>query len=161
MSSGARAGAGQPPWRISALADAIRAVAALDAPADARLRQFFRSHPKMGVQDRAFVAEGVFAYLRRMRSLEAIAETRDPHHLALAVLVREMGRSLRDLAPLLPASDDIWLRAFKSRMHNALPPAVAHDVPDCCGIAWATRTAMKRARSSRARGLHPRRWTCA
>ena len=41
-----------------------------------------------------------------------------------------MGRSLRDLEPALNAADEIWLRAFKSRLHDALPPAVAHDLPD-------------------------------
>ncbi len=97
-----------------------------------------------------------------MRSLEALAETRDPRQLALAVLVREMGRSLRDLAPLLPASDDIWLRAFKSRMHNPLPPAVAHDVPDWLwdrlGDAYGDDNALAaRARVARARAVRPAR----
>ena len=97
MSSGARAGTGIPPGRVGALADAIRAIAPLDAPADARLRQFFRAHPKMGGQDRAFVAEGVFAWLRRRRSIEALAQASDPRRLALATLVREQGRSVREL----------------------------------------------------------------
>jgi len=130
LSSGARAGAGQPPWRISALADAIRAVAALDAPADARLRQFFRSHPKMGVQDRAFVAEGVFAYLRRRRSLEAVADTRDPRRLALATLVREQGRSVRELDTAITDDEREWLAAFKGRTATPLPDAVDADLPD-------------------------------
>ena len=136
---------------IAALAAAIEDVREFKVPADNGLSAFFRQHRELGARDRPFIAEGVFAYLRRMRSLEAIAETRDPHHLALAVLVREMGRSLRDLAPLLPASDDIWLRAFKSRMHNPLPPAVAHDVPDWLwdrlGNAYGDETRSKLARA--------------
>jgi len=115
---------------VRALAAAIEHVRKLDTPADNGLSAFFRAHRELGARDRAFIAEGVFAYLRRMRSLETLAETEDPQKLAFAVLVREMGRSLRDLAPALRASDDIWLRTFKSRMHNVLPPAVAHDVPD-------------------------------
>jgi len=115
---------------LTALADAFEHVRSFATPADNGLSTFFRANRHLGARDRSFIAEGVFAYLRRMRSLETLAETRDPHRLALAVLVRENGRSLRDLAPALSASDDIWLRAFKSRMHNPLPPAVAHDLPD-------------------------------
>jgi 16S rRNA (cytosine967-C5)-methyltransferase len=115
---------------VRALATAIEFVRKFETPADNGLSVFFRANRNLGARDRAFIADGVFAYLRRMRSLEALAETRDSYKLALAVLAREMGRSLRDLAPALSASDDIWLRAFKSRMHNPLPPAVAHDLPD-------------------------------
>jgi 16S rRNA (cytosine967-C5)-methyltransferase len=84
----------------------------------------------MGQHDRAFVAEGVFALLRRMRSIEALAATAEPRKLAIAVLVREQGRSLRDLEPALRTADEAFLREFKSRLHDPLPPAVAHDLPD-------------------------------
>ena len=46
---------------------AIERLRRLDGPADATLRTFFREHPRMGQADRAFVAEGGFAFLRRMR----------------------------------------------------------------------------------------------
>jgi 16S rRNA (cytosine967-C5)-methyltransferase len=65
--------------------------------------------------------------------------------------VREMGRSLRDLAPALSAAEDVWVRAFKSRMHNPLPPAIAHDLPDWLWDALgrdydeATRSALAHA----------------
>lgn len=116
--------------RLFALTDAIRAVAPLDAPADVRLRQFFRSRPKMGKADRAEVAEGVFAYLRRKRSIEALADSRDPRSLALATLVRELGHSVRDLAEALKPDEREWLAAFKGRMGSPLPDAVAADLPD-------------------------------
>jgi len=115
---------------VAALAAAIERVRRFDTPADNGLTAFFRSHPEMGQRDRAFIADGVFALLRRMRSLEALAESTEPRKLALAILVREMGRSLRDLEPALNAADGLWVRAFKSRLHNALPPAVAADLPD-------------------------------
>jgi 16S rRNA (cytosine967-C5)-methyltransferase len=116
--------------QLAVLASAIERVRRFDTPADNGLRAFFRAHPEMGQQDRAFVADGVFALLRRMRSLEALAATAEPRRLAIATLVRELGRSLRDLEPALTAADGIWLRAFKSRLHEPLPPAVAHDLPD-------------------------------
>jgi 16S rRNA (cytosine967-C5)-methyltransferase len=116
--------------QLAALASAIERVRRFDVPADNGLRSFFRAHPEMGQHDRAFVAEGVFALLRRMRSLEALAASSEPRKLALATLVREQGRSLRDLEPALKSADEVWLRAFKSRLHDVLPPAVAHDLPD-------------------------------
>ena len=116
--------------QLAALASAIERVRRFDVPADNGLRSFFRAHPEMGQHDRAFVAEGVFALLRRMRSLETLAATAEPRKLAIAVLVREQGRSLRDLEPALRSADEAFLREFKSRMHDTLPPAVAHDLPD-------------------------------
>ena len=116
--------------QLAALASAIERVRRFDVPADNGLRSFFRAHPEMGQHDRAFVAEGVFALLRRMRSLEVLAATTEPRKLAIAVLVREQGRSLRDLEPALRSADEAFLREFKSRLHDPLPPAVAHDLPD-------------------------------
>ncbi len=139
------------PNQLAALASAIERVRRFDVPADNGLRSFFRAHPEMGQHDRAFVAEGVFALLRRMRSLEALAATNEPRKLAIAVLVREQGRSLRELAPVLKSADETWASAFKSRLHDVLPPAIAHDLPDWLwdrlGLAYGDdeRSAMARA----------------
>ena len=75
--------------------------------------------------------DAVLRACARMRSLEALAgRAATPRRLAIAVLVREMGRSAaRSSTCARRATDDIWLRAFKSRPGNALPPAVAHDLP--------------------------------
>src|SRR6185295_5026436 len=97
------------------------------------------------------VAEGTFAWLRRRRSLEHLAETAEPNKLALAVAVRELGLSLRDLEPAISAADAVWLRAFKSRLGSELAPAVAADLPDWLWERLGTvygddeRTAMTRA----------------
>ncbi len=116
--------------QIAGLAAAIAHVRPLERPADQLMHQFFRQHPAMGQQDRAFVADGVFAFLRRRRSLEELAQTTRPSHLALAVTVRELGIGIRDLEPALKAADTAWLRAFKSRLATPLPAAVAADLPD-------------------------------
>jgi 16S rRNA (cytosine967-C5)-methyltransferase len=115
---------------LAALAEAIGDLERLPAPADALLHQFFRRHKAMGQQDRAFVAEGVFAWLRRRRSLEQLAGTTHPFKLALAVAVRERGYSLRDLESVLSSADAEWVRALKARLATELPPAVAADLPD-------------------------------
>ncbi len=136
---------------IAALAAAIAEMRRFATPADSGLSAFFRAHRELGARDRAFIADGAFAYLRRKRSLETLADSDDPRRLALAVVIREMGRSLRDLAPALDASSEIWARAFKSRLHAELPPAVAHDVPDWLWTRLAeayddaTRAALTRA----------------
>ena len=116
--------------QIEALTAAIRRVKRLDLPADAAMTAFFREHPEMGSHDRAFVADGAFAYLRRKRSLEALAQSGDPRLLALATLVRELRHSVRDLDDALKSKEREWLGAFKARMHEALPDAVAADLPD-------------------------------
>jgi 16S rRNA (cytosine967-C5)-methyltransferase len=116
--------------RIAGLALAISEIRPLGEPADSLLHRFFRRHPAMGQRDRAFVADGVYAYLRRRRSLEAIAQTTDPRDLALAVTVRELGLGLREVEDSLSAADATWLRAFKSRLATPLAPAVAADVPE-------------------------------
>jgi 16S rRNA (cytosine967-C5)-methyltransferase len=116
--------------QVAALAAAIARVAPLDGPADGLLSAFFRAHSDLGVRDRAFVAEGVFAWLRRKRSLEALAATADPRALALAAVVREGLASVRELMPALTTEESAWLSAFKARMRDPLPDAVAADVPD-------------------------------
>ena len=116
--------------QVAALAAAIERVARLDVPADNALSAFFREHHEMGARDRAWVSDGAFAYLRRKRSYEALAEDATPRHLALAVAVREFGHSVRELEDAINAGDARWLAAFKSRHGVVLPPAVAADVPD-------------------------------
>jgi hypothetical protein len=115
---------------LHALAAAIARLAPLDGPADTLLSAFFRAHAQLGARDRAFVAEGVFAWLRRRRSLEALAGTTDPWQLALAVTVREGVASVRDLAAVVSPAEAEWLAALKARLREPLPPAVAADVPD-------------------------------
>ena len=118
------------PHQIAALAAAIERVRALDAPADTSLHAFFRANPQMGQHDRAFVAEGVYAFLRRMRSLEAIAQTVEPRKLALAIAVRDFGHSVRELESVTRQAEATWLGEFKGRASMPLPPAVEADVPD-------------------------------
>ena len=111
--------------QLAGLSAAIERVSRLDVPADTLLSAFFRANAAMGQRDRAFVAEGAYAYLRRKRSLDALAATADPHKLALSVLVRELGFSVRDLEPVLAKDDAAWLADFKFRARSALPPAPA------------------------------------
>ena len=90
------------PALVDAYVAAAAAVLRFDQPADTLLSAFFRAHPRLGVHDRGFVAESVYALLRRKRLLEfALAEIGiqrpDARTLALAALVRVSGsESARD-----------------------------------------------------------------
>lgn len=100
-------------------------------PADAVVSRYFREHRNLGHADRAFVAETVFAVLRRGRSLEArcAGQLSDRHRL-LACLAVVRGWSQRELAPVLKASEEAWLAAVKAASDADLPPAVRCDLPD-------------------------------
>jgi 16S rRNA (cytosine967-C5)-methyltransferase len=114
---------------LAALADALAAVLPLTGPADGTLRDFFRAHRQLGQHDRAFVADGVFAVLRRRRSLIAHAQTSAPRALAIAAASRELGLSLRELDDALAPDERAWAREFKARKPD-LTPAEAADLPD-------------------------------
>ncbi|MBN8464618.1 MAG: RsmB/NOP family class I SAM-dependent RNA methyltransferase [Dechloromonas sp.] len=100
-------------------------------PADAVVSRYFRDHHQLGHADRAFVAETVFAVLRRGRSIEARCAGRlsDRARLLVALAVSR-GWSQRELAPVLKASEEEWLAAAKALPESELPPAVRCDLPD-------------------------------
>ncbi|WP_153144853.1 RsmB/NOP family class I SAM-dependent RNA methyltransferase [Dechloromonas sp. H13] len=100
-------------------------------PADAVVSRYFREHRQLGHADRAFVAETVFAVLRRGRSLEArCAGKLSDRNRLLAALAVTRGWSQRELAPVLKASEEEWLAAAKALPEAELPPAVRCDLPD-------------------------------
>lgn len=102
-----------------------------DHPADAVVSRYFREHRQLGHADRAFVAETVFAVLRRGRSIEArcAGQLSDRRRL-LATLAIVRSWSQRELAPVLKASEEEWLAAAKAVPEADLPPAVRCDLPD-------------------------------
>ncbi len=108
---------------------ALAAVLEFKHPADAVVSRYLRAHPILGQQDRAFVAETVFAVLRRLRLLETLAAGRDPRSLVLAALIRLRGLSLRELDTALKTRERGWLADLKARAEdNSL--AVRCDFPD-------------------------------
>ena len=114
---------------LGALTDALATVLPLTQPADAALRDFFRRHHELGQNDRAFVADGVFATLRRLRSLGAQAGGATPRGLAIAVTLRESGASLREIEPALSPDESAWAKAFKAK-RPTLSDAEAAELPD-------------------------------
>ena len=109
--------------------NALAAVLEFKHPADVVVARYLRAHPVLGQQDRAFVAETVFAVLRRLRLLETLTAGRDPRRLMLAALTRLRGLSLRELDTALRPSEREWLAELKARTEdNSL--AVRCDLPD-------------------------------
>jgi len=124
-----------PPALVDATAAAAREVLRFARPADDVLAAFFRAHRQIGQQDRAFVAETVYALLRRKRLVEhAVAETglgrADARHLVLAAAVRVRGLNLRELAPAVRSSEVEWLEQVKAAARGPLPFGVECDLPD-------------------------------
>jgi 16S rRNA (cytosine967-C5)-methyltransferase len=120
---------------VDATATAAREVLRFERPADNVLATFFRAQPQLGQQDRAFIAETVYALLRRKRLVEhAVAETgvehADARLLALAAAVRVRGLNVRELAAAIRADEAEWLEGVKASARGALPFGVDCDLPD-------------------------------
>ena len=115
--------------QLGALTDALAAVLPFKEPADSVLRGFFRHHRGLGQDDRAFVAEGVFATLRRLASLRVHAGGSSPRRLAIAVTLRELAVSLREIEGALSSAEIAWAKEFKA-MKPSLSPAQAAELPE-------------------------------
>ena len=115
---------------LDACTAAFVAVLPLEHPADSTLSAFFRAHPKIGRQDRATIAESVFAALRRRRLLERVAGTNNPRRLVLATWTALLGANLREIDPWLRGDEAEWLGAVKSGANARQPFEVECDLPD-------------------------------
>jgi 16S rRNA (cytosine967-C5)-methyltransferase len=118
------------PGLFGRLTMVLAQVLAFDRPADRVLGEFFRAHAELGQQDRHFVAETVYAVLRRLRLLRHVAHADDPRRLAMAALVRLRGQSVRDLERAVRPDEIAWLAALKAEKREALPFEVECDLPD-------------------------------
>jgi 16S rRNA (cytosine967-C5)-methyltransferase len=99
-------------------------------PADEALSRFFRTNRGLGRQERSFIAEGVFAVLRRKRSLEAAAGSAAPRALLLAALLRVVGFSGRALEGALESGEMALVSRIRGMRLEDLAPAVRADLPD-------------------------------
>lgn len=99
-------------------------------PADAAVSRYFRAHRNLGQQDRAFVAETVYAVLRRRRSLEAAAQSVAPRDLAIAALVRVRGLSGRALEDVVREEERALVARVRAAKSESFPAAVRADLPD-------------------------------
>lgn len=109
------------------LAQALR----FEFPADGVLSHYFRENREIGHADRGFIAETVYAVLRRWRSLEArCGGWADIRLLLLAALVFDRGFNLRELDGLLRGDERDMLSKAKGFDLTSQPVAVQADLPD-------------------------------
>jgi 16S rRNA (cytosine967-C5)-methyltransferase len=118
------------PLLLAAAVQAATQVLTLERPADRALSHFLREHPALGQRDRAFVAETVYALLRRKRLIEHLAPQSGPRALVLAALVLVRGLSVRELERAAKPKELEQLAALKAIDLDALPLAVRCDFPD-------------------------------
>jgi 16S rRNA (cytosine967-C5)-methyltransferase len=90
---------------------ALRDILHFSEPADVAISRYFRAYPKLGLNDRAFIAEAVFAILRRKLSLEHAAGQSTPRKLVLAYLVRMQGMNQRELQPATTDNQPLAVQA--------------------------------------------------
>jgi len=120
---------------IAPAIEALELLLDLAHPADAQLSAFFRNYPNFGARERSFIAEAVYGVLRRLRSLQALAQPATPRRLLLAWLARHGGRNMREFEALesqalLDKHDLEWLRGLKGTKLEDQSEAVRLDLPD-------------------------------
>lgn len=112
-------------------ARALGEVLAFRSPADAVLSGYFRGQKSLGHRDRGFIAEAVYAVLRRRRSLEhACGGKTSPRRLILAALTRLQGINLRQLAGAAKPAELEWLAQIRNQEQTPLSVAEQADLPD-------------------------------
>lgn len=111
--------------------DALRAALSFGAPADAVLSRYFRENPKLGSQNRAFIAEAVFGVLRQKFVLDRICGSdNSPRRMLLAWLIRG-GRNLREFEPIVSREDErAFLASVKAFKPETLTLAERAELPE-------------------------------
>ena len=100
-------------------------------PADLVVSRYFRQNRELGHSDRGFVAETVYAVLRRKRSLSArCMDDVTSRRLLLATLACVHGMNRRELDVVLSEVEGKWLAQAKAVKLEDLSPAVRLDLPD-------------------------------
>jgi 16S rRNA (cytosine967-C5)-methyltransferase len=117
-------------YRLELVIQALRTILPLEHPADTSLRYFFQAE-RVGSNERALIAETVFGVLRHRLHLEhSCGEQTTPRRLALAYWVKFGGYNLRELTPLLKATESEWLVHVKSIKTNELQLSIQAELPD-------------------------------
>ncbi len=123
-------------YRLDLVLQALRAILPLKQPADVALSYFFKAE-RVGSNERALVAETVFGILRHRLLLEHACTTpvntvnkATPRRMALAYWVRFGGYNVRELEPLLKATEADWLGQVKGLRSEDLPLAIQAELPD-------------------------------
>ncbi len=116
-------------YRLDLAVQALRTILPLEHPADTSLRYFFQQE-RIGSNERALVAETVFGVLRHRLFLElACADQSTPRRIALAYWIKFGGYNLREITPLLKATEAEWLGKVKAINLAEQPLSVQAELP--------------------------------
>jgi 16S rRNA (cytosine967-C5)-methyltransferase len=118
------------PAQFNTLVEALTIVLPLTSPADVQLKRFFKEHAKLGVRDRAVIAETVYAVLRHRRAIEAIVTDGVPRKMALLALTRYQGMSSRELTNVLKKAEVTWLADTRSFVPKKTSLGIEAELPD-------------------------------
>ena len=120
-----------PPWLIDQSETLLNELLKFTGPADVVTSRFFRSQPKLGHAERGFIAEAVFAVLRRKLEFAHLAESgsnRPTRRLALLGLMQTVGR--QTLLPSVSAAEVEWLERVAKIDPASLPPRIQMNLPE-------------------------------
>ncbi len=122
-------------YRLDLVIQALRTILPLEHPADTSLRYFFQQE-RIGSNERALVAETVFGVLRHRLFLEhacanpsVTADQPTPRRMALAYWIKFGGYNLREITPLLKATEAEWLGKVKAINLAEQPLSVQAELP--------------------------------
>ena len=109
----------------------LEQVLSFERPADAVLSAYFREHRTLGHRDRGFIAENIYAVVRRLAWLRGLtAADASPRSLLLAWLVRGEGWSVRRFEELVDAQERAWLTTVKAQEFEPQSLAQEIDLPE-------------------------------
>lgn len=118
---------------------ALQEVMHFTHPADAVLSRFFRHHAQAGRQDRALLADTIYAALRRWRLLQSLMPLGSPRQLVLFVWAYWLGSDLGQLKEFCDEDDAAWLEGAMRQSGIEQAFEVACDLPDWVIEALQTR----------------------
>ena len=124
------------PILFKSAVELLAAILSGTSPADAQMERHFRAHPKLGARDRGYIAETVYACLRRRRFLEYLASGSaatgaTAEAIVAACLVALQGVSGRALADAGFRGDGAsMVERVRTLNLDQLPLGVQLDMPE-------------------------------
>jgi 16S rRNA (cytosine967-C5)-methyltransferase len=116
---------------LSLTSQALGRVLTFEYPADAALSRFFYEHHALGQRERGFIADTLYAILRRLRWLYRLAGPEaTPWQLLLAWLARGEGWAMRQFDDLASAAEHQWIEGVKALKLAEGTLAERADLPD-------------------------------
>ena len=127
------------PLLFKSAAELLAAILSGTSPADAQMERYFRAHPKLGARDRGYIAETVYACLRRRRIFGYLASgsvvtDATAEAIVAACLVALQGASGRALAAT--QSVKLTMRPPPVLRINGIAACETRNVPSRSMASW-------------------------